>query len=315
MNPTRRCAPELLKQDLSGKIYIITGANSGVGLGTARQLVEQGAHVVLACRRVSAGEEAAQTLATLSGTTEVIALDLGSLSSVRAFAEAFLERHSRLDALVNNAGLMNTPQGKTQDGFETQFGVNHLGHFLLTELLLEVLKSSAPSRVICVASAYHVEAQGKPGRIVLDDLNFERRPYDGWEAYAQAKLANVLHAQELARRLEGSGVSAFSVHPGWVRTNLISSTMPSWLQNVVMRPIGALIDLISVEDGAQTTLHCLLDPQVPETSGAFYAQTGSFPDKQDRKGGWPMTSPNPQVRDLALAEALYVRSRDLVGLT
>lgn len=309
------CDPKLFEKDLRGTVTIVTGANSGTGLATVQQLVKQGGHVIAACRRVSAGQEAVASLSGERGSVEVMELDLGSLASVRVFAEAFLDKHDRLDALVNNAGVMATPQGQTADGFETQFGVNHLGHFLLTELLLEVLKESAPSRIVCVASAAHAGMSGKPAELELDDLDFERRGYDPTLAYNQSKLANVIYARHLAGRLDGTGVSVFSVHPGWVRSNLVKHMMPTWVQNWVMRPFGGLIGLMGPEEGAQTQLHCLLDDEAPKHSGEFFSQNAIFyADKEDKKGGWPMRSPNPLVYDDALAERLVGVSRELVGL-
>jgi len=309
------CDPKLFEKDLSGTVTIVTGANSGTGLATVQQLVKQGAHVVAACRRVAAGQEAVAPLQGEEGSVEVMELDLGSLASVRAFVSAFLDKHDRLDALVNNAGVMNTPEGKTFDGFETQFGVNHLGHFLLSELLLDTLKASAPSRIVCVASAAHAGMSGQPGELELDDLGFERRAYDPTLAYNQSKLATVIYARHLAGRLEGTGVSVFSVHPGWVRSNLIQHTMPSWIQNFVMRPFGGLMGLMGPEEGAQTQLHCLLDDDAPTHSGEYFSQNAMFyADKEDKKGGWPMRSPNPLVYDDALAGRLFEVSKELVGL-
>jgi NAD(P)-dependent dehydrogenase (short-subunit alcohol dehydrogenase family) len=315
MYPTLRCHPTLLARNLNGRTYIVTGANSGAGLATTSQLVRQGAHVVAACRRVAAGEEAVRPLAGAPGSVAVMELDLGSLASVRAFAAAFKARHARLDGLVNNAGVMNTPQGRTTDGFETQFGTNHLGHFLLTELLLETLEASAPSRIVCVSSVAHVARSGRGGEIYLDDLNYEQRPYSGAEAYSQSKLANVLHAVDLAGRLAGTGVTAVSVHPGWIRSNLIKHTAPTWVQNVLLKPFSGLLTMMSAEDGAQTTLHCLLDDDVPEHGGEYYSQNSIlYPDKKDRGGGWPMPSPNPNARDAELASKLAEASSRLVGL-
>ena len=309
------CDPKLLQKDLSGRVYIVTGANSGAGLATATQLVRQGAHVVGGCRRVEAGKEAFAELASARGTAEVMELDLASLASVRRFAEAFLAKHDRLDGLVNNAGIMACPEGKTEDGFETQFGVNYLGHFLLTELLLDTLKVSAPSRIVNVSSVAHVGTREQVGEIHLDDLNFEKRPYDRGLAYTQSKLANVLHALDLSRRLKGTAVSAFSVHPGWVRSNLAQHMMPVWVQNVVMRPFSGLLTMVSLNEGAQTTLHCLLDEAASQHSGEYFSQISIlYPDKANRSGGWPMSSPNPNAHDADLAEKLYQRSLALVGI-
>ncbi|MBL8616315.1 MAG: SDR family oxidoreductase [Deltaproteobacteria bacterium] len=310
------CPPALLQTDLRGRVYIVTGGNSGIGLVTVRQLATQGATVVLACRRPAEGEKAQAVMlaAGLPGVVEVEALDLGQLASVRAFAARVTARHPALSGLVNNAGVMNTPKGKTADGFETQLGTNHLGHFLLTELLLPALRAGAPARVVNLSSCFHDKAQGREGHIDFDDLHFERRPYDGWEAYAQSKLANVLHAAALARRLEGSGVTAISVHPGWVRTNLVGSFMPVWVQNTVARPFLRLAGMIEPWEGAQTTLYALLAHEVEAHPGAFFSQRGIYRDKAANLGGWPLRSPNPHAHDAAAAARLEAVSRQLVGL-
>ena len=311
------CPPELLNQDLSGRRAIVTGANSGIGLITAKQLAKQGAEVTLACRRPKEGEvRAAEIREALPGAKlEVRVLDLGSLDSVRAFAEGYLEDHDALHLLINNAGVMNTPEGKTKDGFETQIGTNHLGHFLLTELLLGALKNADGARIVNVSSCFHDKAMGRDGDVVLDDLNFENRDYDGWVAYAQSKLANLLHAKELAHRLAGTDVVAVSVHPGWVRTNLISHSMPVFVQDYVLRPVLGLMGMIEPWEGAQTTLYAALADDVTENNGAFYSQTGTYRDKSANGGGWPLRSPNPNAHDDEKAAALYDKSLALVGLT
>jgi retinol dehydrogenase-13 len=310
------CSPELLSQDLKGHTYVVTGGNSGIGFTTVAQLAKQGARVVLACRRPRDGERAREEMTRegARGDIEVAELDLASLASVRAFAERMLGAHERITGLVNNAGVMNTPAGKTADGFETQLGTNHLGHFLLTELLLPALERGAPSRVVNVSSCYHDVAQGRQGRIDFDDMHFARRPYDGWEAYAQSKLANVLHARALATRVREKGITAVSVHPGWVRTNLARSTMPLWVQNTVMRPVFRLAGMIEPWEGAQTTLHALLAPEVLSHAGAYFSQLGMYRDKSANKGGWPLRSPNPVAHDDAVALRLDQVSRELVGL-
>lgn len=315
MPKTLRCDPSLFEKDLGGRVYIVTGANSGSGLATTQQLARQGAHVVGACRRVAAGQEETRDLADAPGSVEVMELDLSSLASVRRFVEAFQVKHDQLHGLVNNAGVMNTPEGRTKDGFETQFGVNHLGHFLLTELLLDTLKASAPSRVVCVSSVAHAGMRGTPAELHVDDLAFEKRDYDGTAAYNQSKLAIVMYARHLAERLEGTGVSVFSVHPGWIRSNLVQHTMPPYVQNVLMRPFSGMLGMMSAEDGAQTQLHCLLDDDAPRHSGEFYSQNSTlYSDKTYRPGGWPMRSPNPTVYDDELADRLYRVSLGMVGL-
>lgn len=312
------CDPTLFNKDLSGRIYIVTGANSGSGFATTKQLAKQGALVIGACRRVDAGKEAFADLGNISGSVEIMELDLASLASIRRFAEAFLVKYDRLDGLINNAGVMHTPEGRTKDGFETQFGINYLGHFLLTELLLDTLKASAPARIVCVSSVAHAGMRGHYGEIDFEDLNFDNKKYDAYQAYANSKLAIVLQALDLSRRLEGTSVSAFSVHPGWIRSNLISSSggaIGKFMQNVLLRPFSGMLGTMSWFEGAQTTLHCLLDDDAPNHSGEFYSQNSIlYPNKENRPGGWPMSSPNPLAHDKKLAEKLYDTSMELVGL-
>lgn len=316
MTKTLMCPPELFEQDLSGRCIIVTGANSGIGLITARQLAKQGASVVMACRRVSEGETCAADIRKKypSAKIEVRELDLGDLSSVRKFAKEFLVDHDTIHALLNNAGVMACPQGKTVDGFETQIGINHLGHFLLTELLLDAIKKGAPSRIVNVSSCFHDEAMGKEGKMDFDDLFFEKRKYDKWESYAQSKLANVLYAKGLAKRLEGTGVTAVSLHPGWVRTNLMRHTMSTSVQNFFLRPFLVAAGMIEPWEGAQTSLYSLLSPDVVNHSGEYYSQVGIYRDKSCAPGGWPLRSPNPHAHDDEAVEKLYEKSADLVGL-
>ena len=311
------CSADLLSRSMQGKTIIVTGGNSGIGYETVKQLARQDAEVILACRRLEAGIAAKQKILSehSDAIVEVMELDLASLRSIRAFASHFLEQHRPLHVLVNNAGIMNTKWGKTEDGFELQFGTNHLGHFLLTELLLPALKDSAPARIINVSSCFHDFANGREGKIHFDDLHFDQRKYDGWKAYAQSKLANVLHAKELANRLEGSGVIAVSLHPGWVRTNLVKHSAPLWVQNVLLRPIFSLIGMIEPAIGAHTTLHTILSDEVVSQSGAFYSQTGMYRNREANLGGWPLVSPNPASHDTALAERLRAVSAELVGIS
>lgn len=305
---------ELLKQDLTGKTYVVTGANSGIGLVTARQLAKQGATVVMGVRRVNEGQRVAAEIRqeTASAKLLVYQLELADLASVRAFAAEVNRHHPKLQGLVNNAGVMNTPFGHTKDGFETQFGVNHLGHFLLTNLLTGALKAGAPSRVVNLSSFFHEFAMGRKGEIHFDDLNYHRRPFDSWEAYAQSKLANLLHARELGRRLAGTGVTTASVNPGFVHTNLLTVPLPMWLQRLVVIPVLRLAGMIEPWEGAQTTLHALLAPEVEQQSGAYYSQAARYKDKASRAGGWPLRSPNPVAHDDAVAERLWNASEALV---
>ena len=203
--------------DLHGKVAVVTGASGGLGAETARVLASRGAQVVLAARDVAKAEGVATAIrAGIAGAkVEVGAVELGSLPSIRSFAAATLARHPAIHLLINNAGVMACPLARTEQGFESQFGTNHLGHFLLTGLLLPALRAAATSRVVCVSSSGH-----RFGPVNLDDPNYERRPYDKWESYGQAKTANIWHAIELDRREQAHGVRAFAIHPGMIVTEL-----------------------------------------------------------------------------------------------
>jgi NAD(P)-dependent dehydrogenase (short-subunit alcohol dehydrogenase family) len=310
------CNPELFLQNLSDKTYIVTGGNSGIGFITAQQLAQQGAHVIIACRRPTEGERAKQEILQnhASAKIEVMEMDLGNLDSIRSFAQKFLSEKTQLHGLVNNAGVMYTPFSRTKDGFETQMGTNYFGHFLLTELLIPILKTSGPSRIAILSSCYHDKAQGREGKIDFNDYNFNQKKYDGWEAYAQSKLANLLHAKHLAKVLKGTEVTVASVHPGWVRTNLFKTLMPLWFQNILLKPFLQLGGMIEPWEGAQTTLHVLLAPEVSSQSGQYFSQTGFYRTKEATKGGWPLKSPNPHAHDEEVAQKLYELSRKLVGL-
>ena len=233
-------APSL--PDLTGRTYVVTGANSGIGLEAARKLVAAGGHVVLAVRDTAKGEAAA---AQLDGSTEVAELDLADLSSVRAFAEAWGERE--ITSLVNNAGIMMVAQGRTVDGFERQLGTNHLGHFALTNLLLP----QVTDRVVTVSSGLHNGPQ-----VDFDDLDLERS-YTPTRAYQQSKLANLLFTAELQRRLTdaGSSVVAHACHPGYSATNL-QSHHANPLMNKLMW-LGNKVVATSAEFGARPTVHAV----------------------------------------------------------
>lgn len=196
---------------------IITGANTGIGKQTAIDLARRGAKIYLACRNFDKCEEARKEIIELTGNKNVFnrELDLSSLESVRTFSEKFLKEENRLDILINNAGIMICPKSLTKDGFETQIGVNHMGHFLLTNLLLDLLKKSSPSRIVVLSSLAHIA-----GYIKKDDLNSEKS-YNRILAYGQSKLANILFTRHLATKLNGTGVTIYCVHPGSVNTELM----------------------------------------------------------------------------------------------
>ena len=190
---------ETRAKDLSGKVFIVTGANSGVGLETTRQLVKQGGHVVLACRRTDAGEEVCQSFIGLKGSYDVLKLDLADLQSVRDFAAAFLKKYDRLDGLACNAGLasmVRDPQ-YTKDGFELTIGVSYFGHFLLTELLLDILKKSAPSRMLIVSSVVHAGNPNDRPNVHLEDLNYKTRPYNNMGAYAEVNFMRITKSPQI----------------------------------------------------------------------------------------------------------------------
>jgi NAD(P)-dependent dehydrogenase (short-subunit alcohol dehydrogenase family) len=203
--------------DLRGLLVLVTGGSSGLGQETARALAAKGAHVVLTARDVTKGRAVADAIAASTGNqhVEVEEVELGSLASIRAFAARFLARHERLDVLVNNAGVMACPFAHTVDGFEMQFGTNHVGHFLLTCLIAPALRKGAPSRVVSLSSRGHHIAP-----VDFGDPNFEHRPYQKWASYGQSKTANVLFAVGLERRLGVAGVHAYALHPGAIMTEL-----------------------------------------------------------------------------------------------
>jgi retinol dehydrogenase-13 len=312
-----RVDEETLSKDLSGKVYIVTGANSGVGLETTRQLIKQGGHVIMACRRPDAAEEVAKTFTGLKGSYEVIRIDLADLQSVRDFVAEFLKKYDKLDGLACNAGLvtMGKEPNRTKDGFEMTIGVSYFGHFLLTELLLEILKKSAPSRILIVSSVVHAGNEKNRPKVHLEDLNYNTREFKRFPAYAEAKVANILYAMELAKRLEGTGVTTASVHPGWARSNFgKGGSLPMRILMAIMRPFTrGMSD--SNEDAAQTSLHCLLSDDASKHSGAYFSQSSVlYRDDECKDGGWPMESPNPNARDMDTAKKLVNLTYELVGL-
>ncbi len=257
-------ANQPVAQDLSGQVALVTGANTGIGRITARELARRGADVFLATRSLARTEPVLGEIAQLSGrpgAAQWIELDLADLASVRACAERFLASGRPLHLLVNNAGL-GGQRGLTRDGLEMAFGVNHMGHFLLTQLLRERLLASAPARVVTVASRAH---QWAPG-LDWDALRQPTRSLTGIREYMVSKLANVLFSAELGRQLAGSGVSSYAVHPGVVDTEI-------WRQVPrLLRPLIKLRGLRDPEQGAQTTLYCALQAPAQET-GRYYADS------------------------------------------
>lgn len=285
------------KVRLDGQTVLITGANTGIGKETALDMAKRGARVILACRDMTRAHIAADFIRQQSGNGNVLVkkLDLASLQSVRELAKDIEKNEPRLDILINNAGIMMCPKWTTEDGFEMQFGVNHLGHFLLTNCLLDLLKKSAPSRVVIVSSLAH-----EKGRIHFDDINLDK-DYRREKSYRQSKLANVLFGKELAVRLQGSGVSVYSLHPGVIRTELgrhLFPTLALW-KRVIAMPLMMLIK--TPWEGAQTTIYCAVEENLANESGFYYSDCA-------RK------TPAPQAQDDDAAKRLWDLSASMVGL-
>lgn len=283
--------------DLSGKNIVITGGNTGIGKEAAVGLARLGACVVITSRNDERGRAARDEIAHRSGNTEVdvMSLDLASFRSIRSFAADVLDRFDRLDVLVNNAGLIHRRRTETEEGFETTFGVNHLGHFLLTERLLDRLRASSPARVVVVASDAH---KGARRGLDFDDLQSTRR-YRWGNAYSKSKLANIYFARELARRLDRSGVTTNSLHPGFVRSDFGRGgdlgPVYGWGIKYLAGPFA-----ISPEKGARTTIYLSSSPEVDGVTGGYFHKCK------------PAT-PSAVARDDASARRLWDVSEQLVA--
>ncbi|NGY03809.1 oxidoreductase [Solimonas terrae] len=296
--------------DLGGKVAVVTGANSGLGYYTARDLAAHGAHVVLACRGREKTEAAMQALKAEvpDAHLEFMLLDLADLDSVAAFASAFKARHPKLDILHNNAGVMALPQMRTKQGFDMQIGTNHLGHFALTGQLLDVLLAAPRGRVVSTASMAHTWTRGMD----LDDLNWERKPYRKWDAYGKSKLANLLFAYELQRRLDQRGASLISVvaHPGYAATNLQGAGAKienSVIGGAIMKIGNALFG----QPAAMGALPQLYAATMPDVRGGEYFG----PDRLGGSRGYPTrTRSNAASRDEAVAARLWALSEQLTGV-
>ncbi|MEE1766644.1 MULTISPECIES: oxidoreductase [unclassified Streptomyces] len=294
--------------DQHGRSAIVTGANSGIGYAAARALARRGAHVVLACRSAERGAAALERMSSEvpDGSVELMQLDLGDLRSVREFAEAYAQASDRLDLLVNNAGVMAVARSRTADGFETQFGTNHLGHFALTGLLLPALLATPGARVVTVSSLMHLRAN-----IDIGDLNSERR-YGRWLAYGRSKTANLLFTHELARRLaaNGSEVVAAAAHPGYASTNLQTAGPSAEGRKGVERfmRVGNRFFAQSAEGGALPTLYAATAPDVRPDSftGPSFAMWRGAPAPSLRA---------PWTADDRAGELLWSASEHLTGVT
>ncbi|MCB9665641.1 MAG: SDR family oxidoreductase [Alphaproteobacteria bacterium] len=294
--------------DQTGRVAVVTGANSGLGLETVRALASKGAHVVLACRDLAKGQEAVAEVRREAPTAglEVRALDLASLASVRAFADALAQAHPRVDLLVNNAGIMAIPRRETADGFEMQFGTNHLGHFALTVRLHGVLEAAPAARVVTVASMAH-----RGGRIRFDDL-MHTRGYARWRVYAQSKLANLLFTLELDRRLraDGATTTAYAAHPGWAATNL-QRRGPQHDGSGLLERLSDVGNALFGQSAAEGALPQLFAATAPDVEpGAYYG-----PERMSGLWGAPRRElPRPQARDAQAAARLWAVSEELTGV-
>ncbi len=286
--------------DVSGKIAIVTGANSGIGYETARVLAQRGATVIMACRNLEKANRAAEQIRALRPTGEVVVmqLDLADLDLVRQFAEHFQAEHDRLDLLINNAGIMVPPFGTTEQGFEQQLGVNHLGHFALTTQLIDLLNQTSGARVVNVSSTAH-----RFGKMDFEDLNWQRKQYSAMGAYGQSKLANLLFTYELQRKLEQAGHDTIAVaaHPGYTATNLQGDTAPMQLMNRLVaqpQPMGALPTLYAA------TAYDVRGGQYFGPSGI--AELGGNPERVES---------NARSHDKGNAHQLWTVSEALTGIS
>lgn len=283
----------------TGRTAIVTGANTGIGYETALALARKGAHVILACRDLKKAEAAVEriTAERPAGSARARELDLSDLESVRRFAEKFAAEHERLDLLINNAGVMVPPYSKTAQGFELQFGTNHLGHFALVAHLLPLLRRTPGARVVVVSSGVHHR-----GRIDFDDLDFAQRGYSAWRAYAQSKLANLLFALELQRKLAAAGESLIvtAAHPGYTATDLQRTAGFARLLNplLAMRP----------PQGALPTLRAATDPDA--RAGEYFGPRRFF----EMNGPPERARINRRARDLEVAARLWQVSEQLTGV-
>lgn len=274
--------------DLSGRFIVITGANTGIGRATAEALAKRGADLVLACRSKEKTEVVLEGIRKGGGSAESVALDLGDLASVRRAAEEIAAKGRPIDVLLNNAGLAGA-RGTTKEGFELAFGTNHLGHFLFTALLVSRVRAAKAPRIVNVASKVHYDAKG----IDFDAVRRPTRSITGLPEYAVSKLANVLFTKELSRRLAGSGVRSYALHPGVVASD-------AWRR--IPWPIRPLVTarMLTNEDGAKTSIYCATSPEVADHDGRYYDHS------REKK-------PSALAEDAELAKALWEKSVEWTG--
>jgi NAD(P)-dependent dehydrogenase (short-subunit alcohol dehydrogenase family) len=294
--------------DLTGRVALVTGANSGIGYETTRVLAAHGAHVIMACRSHEKAARARDKLESQLGRSslELLDLDLSDLASVRKAAERVVDQHARLDLLVNNAGVMGTPYIQTGDGFELQMATNHLGHFALTGLLLDRIVTTSRSRIVTVSSHMH-----RTGRLRPDDVA-TTKARNHWIVYGTSKLANLLFVAELSRRLEAAGLRtmALAAHPGWTRSNLVGSGAAlggSRVRRKLGRMAGANLGQ-SAAGGALPVLCAATSSHVH--NGQYIGPSGPF----GMYGAPRVARPSRRARNVAMAERLWTASEELTGV-
>jgi len=280
---------------MNGKTIVITGGNAGIGKATAMALAKKGAEIIITSRSEDKAKAAVEEIKTASGNENVsyVLVDLSSLRSVREATEKLKVKCPKIDVLINNAGCYLSDLQLSVDGFEMQFATNHLGHFLLTNLLMANIKAADKARVVNLSSIAHKYTR----ELDLDDINYEKAEYGGWNAYSRSKFCNILFTKELARRLDGTGITVNAVHPGGVRTT-IAEKNTNWFTKlgwIVMKPF-----MITVEKGAATSIHLASSPKVEGITGHYWSQS---------KQVWS----NRQSQDPELAKQLWKKSEELVG--
>ncbi|XP_055951030.1 retinol dehydrogenase 11-like isoform X1 [Argiope bruennichi] len=282
---------------LNGKTVVITGGNTGIGKETALDLASRGAKVIIACRDVQKGYETVNDISEKVQKPDVVVkrLDLASFASIKSFAQDVLENEPYIHILINNAGVAACPKSLTEDGYEMQFGVNHLGHFLLTHLLLDRIKASVPARIINVSSIAHIY-----GHIDFNDINLNSN-YRPIQAYCRSKLANILFTRELAKRLKGSGVTTYCLHPGAIHTGL-----GQHMGSSINKFVGQLYEFCSrllfksPTKGAQTTIYCAVEEKLANESGHYYCDCS-------------VINPSSKAQDDSLARQLWDVSEYLIA--
>lgn len=289
-------AANVMTWNVQGKQVVVTGASRGIGKATALALAKMGAHLSLFVRNRELGEKVVEELRAVgtANRVDLFVADLSSLKEVRRVAAEYVEKHDRLDVLVNNAGAINMEREVTVDGYERTFATNHLAYFLLTKLLRDLLERSAPSRIVNVSSEAH-----RQGKLDFDNLMFERRPYGGFAAYGTSKLANILFTRELAKKLEGTGVTANALHPGVIASGFGRNNKGVF--GFVMRNLAGPF-LGSEESGARTSVYLATSPDVDGKTGLYF--------KNSREA-----TPTRAARDDDAAKRLWALSEELLGAT